>query len=97
MSIHFYPSAVSINPPYFTSNGYLRYGLPNSDILVNNLTIGITFRPESPDGLILYSQSTSSMGDYFALSLKEGRLVFEFDLGESDSYSVSYDGQFYGQ
>lgn len=37
------------------------------------------------------------MGDYFALSLKEGRLVFEFDLGESDTYSVLYDGQFDGQ
>ncbi|PIK49142.1 putative neurogenic locus notch-like protein 1-like [Apostichopus japonicus] len=82
-------TAVSINPPYFTSNGYLRYGLPNSDILVNNLTIGITFRPESPDGLILYGQSTSSMGDYFALSLKEGRLVFEFDLGDGTTAITS--------
>lgn len=60
------------------------YALSASDVLRNVLTLDVTFRPELPDGLILYSQGSDNL-DYFALFLEDGRLVFEFNLGKDDS------------
>ncbi|XP_072173130.1 uncharacterized protein [Diadema setosum] len=67
--------------PHFAGTSYMRYELPSSSPVLNELVLDLQFRAQVPDGLLLYSEQASGQGDFFALSLKFGRVEFEFDLG----------------
>lgn len=42
----------------------------------------ITFKPERPDGILLYNGQRRGSGDFIALSLNEGYVEFRMDLGK---------------
>lgn len=53
--------------------------LPDSYLKFN---IEVSFKPESPDGVILYNdESSRGTGDFITLSLVQGYPQFKFDLG----------------
>ncbi|EDW00229.1 GH12750 [Drosophila grimshawi] len=52
--------------------------LPESSFKFN---FEVTFRPESPNGLLLFNGQPRGTGDYIALSLKDRYAEFRFDFG----------------
>ena len=75
-------TVVSLSIPHFANTSYIKYALPREQPVLQALALSIQFRSEQPDGLLLYGTQANIMGDFFALSLKAGRVEFEYNLGE---------------
>lgn len=54
---------------------------PKMENAYSKFSFEITFKPERPDGLILYNGQRRGSGDYIALSLNDGYPEFRFDFG----------------
>jgi pikachurin len=67
--------------PSFNGSSFLRYeGLGSSAL--SWLELRLVFKPEAPDGLILYNGGRADgVGDFASLALIGGHLEFTFDLG----------------
>ena len=83
-------SAVTFSIPHFDNTAYIKYALPAEQPVLEALALSIQFRPQSPDGLLLYGTQANIMGDFFALSMKAGRVEFEYNLGEFLFLQVLY-------
>lgn len=70
-----------IEVPEFKGHSVLQYqGLGRNSLSYTE--IEITFKPTSPEGLILYNGYTNNkLGDYIAILMREGFAEFQFDLG----------------
>ncbi|KAF2367998.1 Laminin G domain [Trinorchestia longiramus] len=66
--------------PRFIGNSYL--GMPTLKDSYLRYDIELSFKPESPDGLILYNSRHDELtGDYVAFGLQDGYAVYQFDVG----------------
>ncbi|KAK3867232.1 hypothetical protein Pcinc_027289 [Petrolisthes cinctipes] len=68
--------------PRFDESSYISLAtLPR--VVYLNLEIEVSFKPDSPNGLLLYNSQTSAptRGDYVALGLKDGYAEFRFNVG----------------
>ncbi|XP_075211994.1 terribly reduced optic lobes isoform X4 [Lycorma delicatula] len=68
--------------PYFSQAPLSYIGVATLRNAYNEFDIEISFKPEYPDGLILYNgQLTDGSGDFVSLGLKNGVPEFRFDVG----------------
>ncbi|CAG0883138.1 unnamed protein product [Darwinula stevensoni] len=69
--------------PYFNQapNSYISY--PTLPDAYTTFDIEISFRPETPNGLILYNGQMARKGDFISFGLKDGYAEFRFDVGSS--------------
>lgn len=67
--------------PYFPQAPKSYMTFPKLEDSYMRFNIEITFKPEKPDGLILYNGQFRNGGDYVALSLNNGYPEFRFDFG----------------
>nr|QBP17600.1 heparan sulfate proteoglycan [Recilia dorsalis] len=68
--------------PFFAQapNSYL--ALPTLSNTYLSVSLEITFKPENPNGLILYNgQQLGGSGDFISFGLRDGILEFRFDVG----------------
>lgn len=80
---------VDLQVPSFNGSSHLRYRGLNEDALTW-LDLELILKPTSPDGLVLYNgHRTDGMGDFMALYLLDGRVVFSFDLGTGAAFARS--------
>lgn len=75
--------------PSFNGSSHLRYrGL--GDTALTWLDIEITFKPTSPDGLIIYDGNRiDGTSDFMALYLDDGHIKFVYDLGTGSAIARS--------
>lgn len=75
--------------PFFNGSSYLRYrGL--GDTVLTWLDLEITFKPNAPDGLIIYDgHRIEGTNDFIALYLEEGHITFAYDLGTGSAVARS--------
>lgn len=68
--------------PYFPQapNSYMSF--PKMEDVLYKFHFEITFKPERPDGILLYNGQRRGSGDFVALSLNEGFVEFRMDLGK---------------
>ncbi|XP_064423973.1 basement membrane-specific heparan sulfate proteoglycan core protein isoform X12 [Latimeria chalumnae] len=68
--------------PYFTQNPQSYLTLPTIKDAYKMFEIKITFRPDTPDGMIIYNgQKKASGADFISFGLVGGRPEFRFDVG----------------
>ncbi|KAK0045472.1 pikachurin [Biomphalaria pfeifferi] len=73
-------SEIEIKYPKFTGDGYL--ALPLLRNAHREFQVELIFRPESYDGLVLFSAETSNAEkDFFSVVLSGGFVTFRFDCG----------------
>ncbi|XP_055376798.1 neurexin-4 isoform X1 [Condylostylus longicornis] len=72
---------------YFNGTGLVRYDLLREPIASSREAIKFRFKTSIANGIILYSRGTQ--GDYFALQLKENRMILNIDLGSALITSLS--------
>ncbi|XP_058066107.1 neurexin-4 [Anopheles bellator] len=72
---------------YFNGSGLVRYDLLRDPIASTRESIRFRFKTAHPNGVLLYSRGTQ--GDYFALQIKENRMVLNVDLGAKIMTSLS--------
>ncbi|KAH7640417.1 pikachurin-like protein [Dermatophagoides farinae] len=71
---------IEVKQPHFMGSSYL--ALPTLRNAHRSLKINIEFKPESYDGVLLYSgQETNLDGDFIAIILIQGFIEFRFDCG----------------
>ena len=72
---------IDIHVPSFMGQSYMQYiGLRRT--VLSFAVIEITFKPEDPNGMLLYNgYTTDRSGDFISLSLIDGYLEYRFDLG----------------
>nr|XP_039259403.1 basement membrane-specific heparan sulfate proteoglycan core protein-like isoform X1 [Styela clava] len=75
--------------PYFTQSPTSYLSLTGNEEFYQILRITISFRPNSGDGLLLYS--FGSGGDYMSLVLIKGKVEFRYNVGSGDAVIVSRD------
>lgn len=75
--------------PSFNGSSHLRYrGL--ADTALTWLDVDITFKPNAPDGLILYDGNRiDGTSDFMALFLEDGYVKFVYDLGTGSAVAIS--------
>jgi dystroglycan 1 len=75
--------------PYFGQSiqSYVAYPLIKD--AYNSFDIEVTFKPESPNGLILYNGQYEWGGDFLSLGLVNGRVDFRFDVGSGPTVITS--------
>lgn len=68
--------------PYFPQapNSYMSF--PKMEDVLYKFHFEITFKPERPDGILMYNGQRRGSGDFIALSLNEGFVEFRMDLGK---------------
>lgn len=66
--------------PYFAQSPLSYLSLPTLPAYVE-FDIKVSFKPEKPDGLILYNGHQRGSGDYIAFGLANGHAEFRFELG----------------
>lgn len=68
--------------PYFPQapNSYMSF--PKMEDVLYKFHFEVTFKPERPDGILLYNGQRRGSGDFVALSLNEGFVEFRMDLGK---------------
>lgn len=68
--------------PFFpqSPNSYIK--LPKLDQAYSKFNFEVTFRPERPNGLILYNGQQRGSGDYISLSLVDGVPQFRYSFGD---------------
>ncbi|KAL1020675.1 hypothetical protein UPYG_G00003200 [Umbra pygmaea] len=68
--------------PYFTQEPLSYLTLPTIKNAYKSFSIKVTFRPDNPDGMIIYNGQKRTMGaDFISLGLVGGRPEFRFDVG----------------
>ncbi|XP_042159705.1 basement membrane-specific heparan sulfate proteoglycan core protein isoform X12 [Oncorhynchus tshawytscha] len=68
--------------PYFTQEPLSHLTLPTIKNAYKSFSIKISFRPDNPDGMIIYNGQKRTMGaDFISLGLVGGRPEFRFDVG----------------
>ncbi|KAG8229611.1 hypothetical protein J437_LFUL002336 [Ladona fulva] len=72
---------------YFNGSSLLRWDLMRDPIAALRESIRFRFRTSTADGVIMYSRG--SQGDYFALQLKDNRMLLNIDLGSGMMTSLS--------
>ena len=72
---------------YFNGTGLVRYDLLRDPIAATRESIRFRFKTAHPNGVLLYSRGTQ--GDYFALQIKDNRMVLNVDLGAKIMTSLS--------
>ncbi|CAL1534448.1 unnamed protein product [Lymnaea stagnalis] len=71
---------IEVTYPKFFGNGYL--ALPVLRNAHKEFHVSLQFRPESPDGLLLFSgESSDAKNDFFSIVLDAGYVFFRFDCG----------------
>ncbi|XP_027198561.2 pikachurin-like [Dermatophagoides pteronyssinus] len=71
---------IEVKQPHFMGSSYL--ALPTLRNAHRSLKINIEFKPESYDGVLLYSgQETNLDGDFIAIIITQGFIEFRFDCG----------------
>lgn len=76
----FFSTVIEVKQPHFMGSSYL--ALPTLRNAHRSLKINIEFKPESYDGVLLYSgQETNLDGDFIAIILIQGFIEFRFDCG----------------
>lgn len=68
---------------YFNGSSYVRWDLLRHPISASRETIRFRFKTNYADGAILYGRG--SQGDYFALQMRDNRMLLNIDLGNSIS------------
>jgi len=64
--------------------------LPKLENVGRAFTLELWLQSDGNDGLLLYNgQLGGGKGDFIALTLKEGRVVFQFDLGSGPA-NITY-------
>lgn len=68
--------------PYFPQapNSYMSF--PKMEDVLYKFNFEITFKPERPDGILLYNGQRRGSGDFVAVSLNDGFVEFRMDLGK---------------
>jgi carbohydrate-binding DOMON domain-containing protein len=66
---------------YFNGSSYVRWDLLRHPISASRETIRFRFKTNYADGAILYGRG--SQGDYFALQMRDNRMLLNIDLGNS--------------
>ncbi|XP_044746396.1 pikachurin [Coccinella septempunctata] len=80
---------VDLQVPAFNGSSHLRYKGLGEEALTW-LDLEITFKPNAPDGLLIYNgHRTDGYGDFMALYLVEEYVEFAFDLGTGASVVTS--------
>ena len=81
MKAKYFKIEIQMKMPKFSENSYLQFtGLGRSVLLFTELDIII--KPENETGLILYNGFLNKgEGDYILVALRDGYVVFSFDLG----------------
>lgn len=64
--------------PSFSGLSYIELDLAMD---ARNTRLHISFKPSSPDGYLLYAGNVSEEIDFLSLSLVDGRLQLQYDLG----------------
>lgn len=64
---------------YFNGTSLIEWNLREYPIISTSDSIAFRLKTNVANGLILYSRG--SQGDYFALQLRDNRLVLNIDLG----------------
>ncbi|XP_046386690.1 neurexin-4 isoform X1 [Ischnura elegans] len=72
---------------YFNGSSLVRWDLMRDPIAALRESIRFRFRTNSADGVLMYSRGTQ--GDYFALQLKDNRMLLNVDLGSGMMTSLS--------
>eukprot|EP00063_Salmo_salar_P027465 XP_014002300.1 PREDICTED: basement membrane-specific heparan sulfate proteoglycan core protein isoform X17 [Salmo salar] len=68
--------------PHFTQEPLSYLTLPTIKNAYKSFSIKISFRPDNPDGMIIYNGQKRTMGaDFISLGLVGGRPEFRFDVG----------------
>ncbi|XP_043919164.1 basement membrane-specific heparan sulfate proteoglycan core protein isoform X3 [Protopterus annectens] len=68
--------------PYFTQNPQSYLTLPTIKDAYKTFEVKITFRPDTPDGMLMYNGQKKSTGaDFISFGLIGGRPEFRFDAG----------------
>ncbi|XP_074522167.1 usherin [Halichoeres trimaculatus] len=87
------PEAPVVRGTRFAGNGY--YQFPNNTLPVNTDFTGIklSFKTQSPDGLLLCAFSAGNQEEFLAIHIKDGHPYFLFDpQGSAVAVSVQGDG-----
>ncbi|XP_066998735.1 neurexin-4 [Anabrus simplex] len=72
---------------YFNGTSLVRWDLLRDPIAATRESIRFRFKTSTPNGVLLYSRGTQ--GDYFALQLRENRMLLNIDLGAGVMTSLS--------
>ncbi|XP_058456161.1 neurexin-4 isoform X2 [Malaya genurostris] len=72
---------------YLNGTGLIRYDLLRDPIAAARETIRFRFKTAHANGVLLYSRGTQ--GDYYALQIKNNRMVLNLDLGSRIMTSLS--------
>ncbi|XP_055611113.1 neurexin-4 isoform X3 [Uranotaenia lowii] len=72
---------------YLNGTGLIRYDLLRDPVAATRETIRFRFKTAQANGILLYSRGTQ--GDYFALQIKDNRMVLNVDLGSGVMTSLS--------
>ncbi|KAG1699824.1 Pikachurin [Nymphon striatum] len=71
---------IHIEVPHFNGSSYLKYpGLASTVLSFTEITL--VFKPQKPDGVILYNGYKPNSGDFIVINLVDGFVEFRFDLG----------------
>ena len=73
----------------FDGQSYLAVDRSNYQDIVDEFNFRLTFRPERPDGVLLFIGDQQSR-DYAALEIRNGYLTYSFNLGGSTVSLVSF-------
>ena len=80
---------LALNISVYQFNGASYIGFPPIEAVDNSL-ISIRLRPQANNGLILFNSMTNyEMGDYIAIVMINGCVVFRYNLGSNDSVIAS--------
>ncbi|XP_014094325.1 neurexin-4 isoform X2 [Bactrocera oleae] len=72
---------------YFNGTGLVTYDLQYEPVASTRESIRFRFKTAFANGLLMYSRGTQ--GDYFALQLKDNKMILNLDLGSSLMTSLS--------
>ena len=75
--------------PKFGTTSFISY--PTIQDALLSVELRLVFKPSSlDDGLLLYdAYESSGSGDFIAVSLRDGHIVFQFDTGSGELFSAN--------
>ncbi|XP_049843588.1 basement membrane-specific heparan sulfate proteoglycan core protein isoform X30 [Schistocerca gregaria] len=78
--------------PYFSQEPNAYTKLPTLSQAYVGFDVSVSFRPDSPDGMILYNgEKSGDEGDFISLGLVDGRVEFRFNVGSGPAVITSRD------
>ncbi|KAJ8665187.1 hypothetical protein QAD02_006849 [Eretmocerus hayati] len=87
MRIELYGCEYSPNVLYFNESSLLRWDLRREPLEIERHSLRFRFKTSHADGVLMYSRG--SQGDYFALQLRDNRMLLNLDLGSGLMTSLS--------